>query len=149
MRSKLRSAADCGVPARGRASSSPATAAIGKIRNTPIASDTPLARRNCITQPHWYSVVRINVSHVSTGHTWRYATQARPMLRSIRYAKSGIGLFSPVDSSAGVAKPPSKPSTAMNIDPRRIDSNTASAVTTASSMNVAMAGISCHNAWAA
>ena len=37
----------------------------------------------------------------------------------------------------------------MNIDPRRIDSNTASAVTTASSMNVTMGGISCHNAWAA
>ena len=63
------------------------------------------------------------------------------MLRSSRYAKSGIGRFSPVDTSAGVANPPSSPSTAMKSDSRRIESSTASAVTIARRTNVADAGM--------
>src|SRR4051812_10496882 len=92
--------------------------------------------------------VRITVSHDSTGQTWRYDTHASPMLSRNTYAKSGIGRFSPVDNSAGVAKPPSKPSTAMNIDSRLIDRATATAVTSASSANATPAGIRCHRAWA-
>ena len=51
---------------------------------------------------------------------------------SSRYANSGIGRFSPVERSAGVAKPPSNPSTAMKSDSRLIDSSTAMSVTSAS-----------------
>src|SRR5436190_1915320 len=47
------------------------------------------------------------------------------MFRSSRYANSGIGWFSPVESSAGVANPPISPRTAMNIASWTIDSTTA------------------------
>jgi hypothetical protein len=70
-------------------------------------------------------------------------------LSSSRYAKSGIGRFSPVDTSAGVAKPPSRPRTAMKSDSRRIDSRTATAVTIARRMNVAGAEIRFHSECAA
>jgi hypothetical protein len=63
--------------------------------------------------------------------------------------KSGIGRFSPVDSKAGVAKPPTSPSTAMKIDSRRIESSTATTVTSARSTNVATAGMRFHSEWAA
>ncbi len=71
------------------------------------------------------------------------------MLSSSRYAKSGIGRFSPVESRIGVANPPSRPSTAMKSDSRRIDSSTASAVTTPSRPNVTTAGIRFQSACAA
>ena len=61
-------------------------------------------------------------------------------MRSKQCAKSGSGRFSPVDTSAGVAKPPSSPSTAMKSDSRRIDSSTASAVAIARRTNVAARG---------
>ena len=63
--------------------------------------------------------------------------------------KSGTGRFSPVERSIGVAKPPSRPRTAMKNESRRIDSSTATAVTSESSANAAATGIRCHSACAA
>jgi hypothetical protein len=105
--------------------------------------------RNRITQPHWYSVVSTSVRIVSTVQRLRLATHARPTFSSSRYAKSGIGRFSPVERSAGVAKPPSSPRTAMNSESRRIDSSTAVAVTSASMPKATLEGIRCHSACAA
>ena len=67
----------------------------------------------------------MSVRAVSTGQRFAWATCASPTFSSSRYAKSGIGRFSPVERSAGVAKPPSRPSTAMKSDSRLIDSSTA------------------------
>ena len=86
---------------------------------------------------------------VRIGHFFRAPTQPRPTFSISKYANSGIGRFSPVDSSAGVAKPPSKPSTAMKSDSCLIDSSTATTVTSASSTNVSVAGRRCQSACAA
>ena len=48
-----------------------------------------------------------------------------------------MGRFSPVESSAGVAKPPTRPRSAMNIESRRIESRTATAVTSTMRPNAA------------
>ena len=86
---------------------------------------------------------------VSTDHRLRHATHARPMFSSNRYVKSGIGWLAPVESRIGVAKPPRRPSTAMNTESRRIDSSTATAVTSASRPNVTPDGIRFQSACAA
>ena len=93
--------------------------------------------------------MKTSVRIVSDDQRWRLATHARPTFSSNRYAKSGTGRFSPVDNNTGVAKPPSSPSTAMNIESRRIESSTATAVTRASRPNVTGAGIRFHSACAA
>ena len=79
----------------------------------------------------------------------RYATHARPTFKSSRYVKSGIGWFSPVESSAGVEKPPRRPSTAMNSESCRMERSTATQVTSTSSPKVTVVGIRFHSAWAA
>ncbi len=56
-----------------------------------------------------------------------------------------MGRFSPVDSIAGVAKPPIRPRSAMNTDSRRIDSHTATPV----SPKTSVAGMRCHRAYEA
>ena len=60
--------------------------------------------------------------------------------------KSAIGLFSPVDNSAGVAKPPRSPRMAMKTESRRIDSATATAVTTSIAPKTTAAEARCHRA---
>ncbi len=91
----------------------------------------------------------MSVRTVSTGQRFTRATWASPTFNSSRYAKSGIGRFSPVERSAGVAKPPSRPSTAMKSDSRLIDSSTAISVTIASRPNATSDGIRFQSACAA
>ena len=59
---------------------------------------------------------------------------------------NAMGRFSPDDKRAGVAKPPINPSRAMKIESRRIESPTATAVTTSIRKNTTPAGARCHSA---
>jgi hypothetical protein len=90
--------------------------------------------------------VNTTLPSVSNGQRLRYATHASPALSNSRYEKSPIGRFSPEDNNAGVAKPPINPSSAMNIESRRMESPTATAVTTSIRKNTTPAGSRCQSA---
>jgi hypothetical protein len=83
-------------------------------------------------------------SPVSSGQRLRYAIQAMPPFSRSRYEKSSIGRFSPEERSAGVANPPMRPRRAMKTESRRVERNTATAVTMSIPTNAAHAGQRFH-----
>ncbi|OFW37451.1 MAG: hypothetical protein A3J29_21070 [Acidobacteria bacterium RIFCSPLOWO2_12_FULL_67_14b] len=62
---------------------------------------------------------------------------------------SGTGWFAPVDRRIGVAKPPSRPSTAMKSESCLIDRSTAVRVTSASRPKAIVPGMRCQSECAA